>query len=253
LGGVYKIRLRGNWKLAAEQFVGDNYHAGITHSSAFRAWQGERDVSRAPRPGPPPAGRQFSSRLGHGTAGFYLDDAAGAAVRRARGRDEALLARYNEDTMAEAVRRLGAERAGGPATTAGTIFPNCSYLANIFGSSSIGVWHPRGPLAFESWRLGLVDAAAPAEVKQATARMLHVWPIGLADADDGENWSGIGDNLPGPMVQRHAFNFQMGLGHDGDDPVYPGRIGDQWVGELPQRGFYRRWLEFLSCEDWPVI
>ena len=254
LGGMYKIRLRGNWKLAAEQFVGDNYHAGLTHASAFRAWSGPRDVTRAPEPGPAPAGRQFSSRLGHGTAGFYLEEAGAAAVRRGRGPDADLLARYHEQILPEVRNRLGVERAGGAASTAATIFPNCSYLANIFGSSSLGVWHPKGTDRFESWRIGLVDAAAPDEVKAATARMLHVWPVGLADADDGENWGGIAVNLRGPMVRRQAFNFQMGLGHErDDDPVYPGRIGPRWVGELPQRGFYQRWLEFMTSEGWPHL
>jgi 3-phenylpropionate/trans-cinnamate dioxygenase alpha subunit len=33
IGGVHKMRTRGNWKLAAEQFAGDNYHAIMTHVS----------------------------------------------------------------------------------------------------------------------------------------------------------------------------------------------------------------------------
>jgi len=41
-------------------------------------------------------------------------------------------------------------------------------------------------------------------------RCLHVWPIGLADADDGENWGGIQSSLSGPLVQRLKFNYQMG-------------------------------------------
>src|SRR6266446_6823809 len=38
IGGVHKMRIRGNWKLAAEQFAGDNYHAIMTHASLASAW-----------------------------------------------------------------------------------------------------------------------------------------------------------------------------------------------------------------------
>ena len=85
------------------------------------------------------------------------------------------------------------------------------------------------------------------------ARCFHVWPLGLADADDGENWSGIQTSLAGPMVRRQLFNYQMGLGHDGPDAVYPGTITPQPVGEGPQRAFYRRWLEFMTSEGWPHL
>ncbi len=256
MGGVHKIRQAGNWKLAADQFVGDNYHAALTHSSASRAWAGSRDVTRAPSRRSMPEGRQISSRLGHGVAGFYLDDKATAGLSRAKGRDAEVLNRYNESILPEVRNRLGAERAAGPTVTAASIFPNGSYLANVFGTSSIGVFHPKGPRAFDWWRIGLVDAAAPPEVKAAAARMIHVWPLGLADADDGENWSGIATNLRSPTLRRHAFNVQMGLGHERtDDPVYPGTVGQRWIGETGQRGFYRRWLELMTVSEgdaWPA-
>ena len=118
--------------------------------------------------------------------------------------------------------------------------------------SSIGVCHPRGVDHFEFWRWGLVDTAAPAEVKAAMSRCLHVWPFALADADDGENWSGVQTALRGPMVRRMMLNYRMGLGHEGPDDVYPGVVTDQPIGEGPQRAFYRRWLEYMTSDDWPV-
>ena len=77
-------------------------------------------------------------------------------------------------------------------------------------------------------------------------RCLHVWPFGLADSDDGENWSGVQTALRGPRVRDIEFDYTMGLGREGDDPVYPGSITDQPIGEAPQRAFYRRWLELLA-------
>jgi 3-phenylpropionate/trans-cinnamate dioxygenase alpha subunit len=253
LGGVHKIRMHGNWKLVAEQFAGDNYHAVFAHASAPAAWA-EGDV--------PPLrfittmaaeGRQFSARQGHGTAGFFLSKRALTGALRAMTADHRLVADYYDATDDEVADRLGAERSRGPSGTAGLVFPSFTYLAATFGSSSIGVVHPRGPDHFEFWRWCLVDAAAPADVKAAMARCFHTWPIGLADPDDGESWSGIQTSLAGPMVRRQLFNYQMGLGHDGPDPTYPGTVTPQPVGEGPQRSFYRRWLEFMTSEGWPHL
>ena len=84
-------------------------------------------------------------------------------------------------------------------------------------------------------------------------RCLHVWPIGLADADDGENWGAIQSSLGGPLVQRLKFNYQMGMGAEGRDPVYPGTLNPNMIGEFPQRRFYRRWLEYMTSESWPSV
>jgi 3-phenylpropionate/trans-cinnamate dioxygenase alpha subunit len=254
IAGVHKIRMHGNWKLVAEQFTGDNYHAVFAHASAPTAWAD-------PAAGPPlrfiasmaAQGRQFSAREGHGTAGFFLSRRALTGALRTMGRDQQLVADYYDATYDEVADRLGTERTHGPASTAGCVFPNFTYLAATFGSSSIGVCHPKGPDHFEFWRWCLVDAAAPPEVKAAMARCFHVWPLALADADDGENWSGIQTSLAGPMVRRQLFNYQMGLGHDGPDATYPGTITPQPVGEGPQRAFYRRWLEFMTSDAWPQL
>jgi 3-phenylpropionate/trans-cinnamate dioxygenase alpha subunit len=77
----------------------------------------------------------------------------------------------------------------------------------------------------------------------------------MTEQDDGENWGEIGRNLTtSPQVRRHALNYQMGLGKErDDDPDYPGRILPRGIGDAPQRGFYRRWLEYLTSESWPAV
>ncbi|MFN0025553.1 MAG: aromatic ring-hydroxylating oxygenase subunit alpha [Acidimicrobiales bacterium] len=253
IGGVHKIRMHGNWKLIAEQFTGDNYHAVFAHVSAMAAWA-------EPGSAPPArfissmtaAGRQFSDRGGHGAAGFFLSKKALIGVLGTLTKDHQLVADYYESTNDEVANRLGAERSRGPSSTAGLVFPTFTYLGAVFGNTSIGVCHPKGVDHFEFWRWCLVDAAAPPEVKAAMTRCFHVWPLGLADSDDGESWSSVQSGMAGPMVRRQQYNYQMGLGHDGPDPVYPGTITPQPVGEGPQRSFYRRWLEFMTTDGWPA-
>ncbi|MEZ5407747.1 MAG: SRPBCC family protein [Acidimicrobiales bacterium] len=265
-GGVHKIRMHGNWKLIAEQFAGDNYHAGITHASAAGALA-DRPPAEESAPESPAArramqftaamarpGRQFSHRQGHGVAGFFTSDKALTGGLRQMARDQEVVADYYDATDAEVANRLGAERAKGPSGTAGLVFPTFIYLAGVFGASTIGVAHPVGPEHFELWRWCLVDAAAPPEVKAAMVRCHAVWPLGLADADDGENWSAVQAALQGPMARRQLFNYQMGLGLAGPDPVYPGTVSPEPIGEEPQRAFYRRWLEYMTTPDtWPAV
>ncbi len=257
IGGVHKIRVRGNWKLAAEQFAGDNYHAIMTHVSVGSAWadhQAGRTASGfAKILGQP--GRQFSSRQGHGMAGFLVKSSGqpSFAGDSSISEDQGIVADYYKATRAEAADRLGAERANGPADGAGLVFPNFAFLSMVLGSSTIAVFQPKGPHQFDHWRWGIVDKAAPKAVKEAMFRCLHVWPIGVADADDGENWGGIQSSLDGPMARRLKFNYQMGMGEEGADSAYPGMINPHMIGEFPQRQFYRRWLEYMTSENWPAV
>src|SRR5579863_7365755 len=101
------------------------------------------------------------------------------------------------------------------------------------GSSTIAVFQPRGPHQFDHWRWSIMDKAAPKAVKEAMVRCLHVWPIGLADADDGENWGGIQAGLSGPMAQSLKLNYQMGMGAEGGDAVYHGMTNPNMIGEFP--------------------
>jgi len=257
IGGVHKMRVKGNWKLAAEQFAGDNYHAIMTHVSVGSAWADPRAGRSAAgfakimeRPG-----RQFSSRQGHGMAGFLVKNSGlpSFAGDPSISEDQGIVADYYNATRDEAANRLGAERADGPADGAGLVFPNFAFLSMVLGSSTIAVFQPKGPHQFDHWRWGIVDKAAPRTVKEAMFRCLHVWPIGVADADDGENWGGIQSSLAGPMARRLKFNYQMGMGDEGTDSVYPGTVNPHMIGEFPQRRFYRRWLEYMTSENWPAV
>jgi nitrite reductase/ring-hydroxylating ferredoxin subunit len=255
VGGVHKIRVVGNWKLAAEQFAGDSYHTITTHSSVPGSW---RDPKRAKtsysvsdffaQPG-----RQFSCRGGHGLSGFTgavpVQSKGGTATGysgKAVSPDFQIVADYFTSTMDAAGKRLGLQAGHAPPDGSGLVFPNFAFLMGVNGCSSIGVLHPRGPGVFEFWRWGVVDKNASPEVKSAMIRCLHVWPVGLGDADDGENWSSVQTRLSGPMSRQRRLNYQMSLGRESSDPVYPGTINPSIVGEYPQREFFRRWAELMG-------
>jgi 3-phenylpropionate/trans-cinnamate dioxygenase alpha subunit len=240
LPGTIKWTIEGNWKMAAEQFAGDGYHAQTTHLSSLGLI-----VDNYPRP---PVGRQFASRQGHGQ-GFPLRDYRGS---NRFGSD--ILQNYQDSKTEVALERLGEDRVNGPMFGHFTVFPNFSGLS---GSANIRVWHPKGPNKFEIWSFTIVDKDAPPEVKalQAKGAIQNEGAGGIVEIDDGENWNLIGAVLSqSPQARKLNWHYQMGLGHDHeDDPTYPGRIGDLRIGETPQRGFYRRWLEFMTSDDWPKV
>jgi len=255
LGGVHKIRVVGNWKLAAEQFAGDSYHTITTHSSVPGSWVDPKRAKSSfsvseffTQPG-----RQFSCRGGHGLSGFSgelpVQKKGGKATGysgKAVSPDFQIVADYYASTIDAVRKRLNIEAGHAPPDGSGLVFPNFAFLVGVNGCSSIGVFHPKGPGMFEFWRWGIVDKSASPEVKAAMIRCLHVWPVGLGDADDGENWSSVQASLSGPMSRQRALNYQMSLGRESSDPIYPGTLNPSMVGEYPQREFFRRWAELMA-------
>jgi 3-phenylpropionate/trans-cinnamate dioxygenase alpha subunit len=239
LPGAIKWVINGNWKIAAEQFAGDGYHGPVTHASSLAVFN--PDAFKVMKPG-----RQYAGRQGHGTS---IDDSGDAALSRFA--DDPLYD-YKQDRDAEARAYIGENRAKIRGNF--TIFPNMSGLG---GLANIRVWHPRGPNKFEIWSWTVVDKDAPDEVKRAQqlSSSFTEGAAGVVEVDDGENWNLMGQLLEnGYQTRKMPWNYQMGLGWETDrDENYPGRINATLYGETPQRGFYRRWLEFMTSEKWPAV
>ncbi|SNQ45862.1 3-phenylpropionate dioxygenase, large (alpha) subunit [Frankia canadensis] len=236
LPGVIKWTIRGNWKIAAEQFAGDGYHAQVTHSSSLGKI-GEGMWGKMPE------GAQFSSRHGHGHSMVF-----GRVTRF----DDDPLSVYNAERNPVVEERLGSSRTNMLGNF--TVFPNMSGLP---ASANLRVWHPKGPNTFEIWSFTVVDKDAPEQVKKAQqlSATLTEGAAGIVELDDGENWNLMGQILEqGYQTRRMDWNYQMGLGHETEDhETYPGRINGTYYGEGPQRTFYRRWLEFMTSEKWPRV
>lgn len=250
--GIHKWTFSGNWKLAAEQFTGDNYHASVSHASAIEAIMPSSYGDAIVNDWEGLVGRQFSSKWGHG-AGFFIDPTGQGTASWASKLPA--LAEYWNSTRGEIAARLGVARVNGPLDAHMNVFPNASILTRPI--NTLRVWQPKDANSFEAWSLTLVDVNAPEEVKdeQRLLTLRTFSGAGLFETDDGENWAQIGENMSrgGTMVQNNIVNSQMGLGHErNDDAEYPGNIGYMPIGENPQRRFYRRWLEMLTADEWPM-
>src|SRR6266404_5776541 len=254
IGGIHKWLIPCNWKFPAENFSGDRYH-GVSHRSVDMvgigpSGQGRRDMAERNQ------ARWLDvsfPELGHSMIAFL------------RAHDSPLAPAYQDaPVVAEYFRRCEEERRrrrgeywrlfGGP----GTMFPNTSPLARQ--PRTLAVWHPRGPHQTEVWRWYFVDADAPAEVKDFLRHyyIRYSGPSGLTEQDDMENWNYAHKASRGTIARQHPYNYEMGLGRstrafEDHGLTLPGAITDVTTAnasEHNQRGFYRRWRQFMEAASW---
>ena len=239
LGGAHKWVMNANWKFAAENFLGDMYHANMTHASAVKTGFGGNQSEA--RYNQDTQGFQISVRGGHGLGARWVKGGDGAV-----GSPSPAIAAYTRETMAEVERRLGPVRAQMLSPIHATVFPNFSFL---YGTHTVRVWHPKGPDKIEVWAWGIVDREAPAEVK--AAMRLHYLrrfsPGGTWEQDDSDNWIQATDTSRGTVARRVPMNYQMGLGHERAQEGLRGQVGD-FMSDNNQRDFYKRWAELIAEE-----
>ena len=157
---------------------------------------------------------------------------------------------YFRHCFDERKRRLGEKARLLPFT--GNIFPNASYHGRQ--PRGICVWHPHSPTETEGWRFFLVDADAPAEVKDVLRRfyMRYSGPAGMTEQDDMENWLYATAAAKGTIARRYPFNYQMSMGaYKTDDPI-PGDVSLQITDQTP-RNYYRVYASYLKGDDWDTL
>jgi 3-phenylpropionate/trans-cinnamate dioxygenase subunit alpha len=249
-GGVQKWVVDCNWKLPAEQFTSDQYHTIITHASAAQVLAPKSDGSPLGE-GQTKQATWISQKKGvqHGQnghgAGFFFTESPDANVWV-----DGVAAQYFRDTYPEAEQRLGRIRALRLAGHNG-IFPTLAWLN---GTSTLRVWHPRGPSQVEVWAVCIVDKAASPEVKASFERSVAraFGPAGIAEQDDTENWIELQKVLRGKVARQSNFCVQMGLGHERVQEGLPG-ITNHVFAETAARSFYQRWSDLMTLDDWETI
>jgi len=248
-GGVHKWIVPSNWKLPAENFCGDSYHNPSHRSvdsigigpSARDGVKGRRDpelddaqhlwISF-------PAGHGIHSAIKVSTEYF------------AAFKDNKVVEQYYRHCHEERKKRLGEKARLLPFV--GTIFPNCSFHGRQ--PRALCVWHPHGPTSTEIWRFFLVDADAPAEVKDMLRHfyMRYSGPAGMTEQDDMENWNYATAGSKGPIARRYPYNYQQSMNTSRTDDPVPGTVSTQMTEENARR-FYLRWSQYLQGADWNVL
>jgi len=236
-----------NWKVAAENFIGDGYHGLPTHQSAMKY-----GITNGDRP---PPDRMMSVNaatiFGHGMGGQVSIDSGTSAIDFARlpGIDP-VIDEYTRQTAAETRERLG-PKADLTFMGHGTVFPNFSFQPNF---ASMHVWHPRGPGRIEVRDYAIVDKAAPQEVKDRInwQCMYRQGPAGTWEQDDSDNWQQVTQAGRGAISKRIPMNYMMALDERIPHDIVPGMLA-RGLNDHNQRNMYRWWAEYMTMDSWPEL
>ncbi|WP_288350200.1 SRPBCC family protein [uncultured Thalassospira sp.] len=240
IGGAIRSEIDCNWKLPAENFVGDILHAFWTHQSGAQAILG----------GGVDLGKRYdelafqASVYGHGIE-TNLDKVGNT---RTLGYPE--LVDYVFDLSERAVERLGELRARAiGAISSATVFPNFSFLP---GQNTFRVWHPRGPNKIELVSWTIVNKNAPDHIKELYRKgvMMTFSPGGVFEMDDGENWEYSTRVNHGFVTRQQPLHYALGLGTEDKSRELPGHIHKGSLNDANQRLFYTRWSEFMEHDNW---
>src|SRR5712692_2855748 len=241
-----------NWKIPAENFVGDGYHIASAHRSVLprlasvREGGAHHDGTRTHY--------QIDAGNGHGLQMAAFEPPP-AAVARYMGLPEQLWPEVRASLSA-----AQADLLEGLTTLHATVFPNLSLLDTAappkrpgepaMARVTLRVWQPVSPDAMEIWTWFLVESAAPKAFQDASyeAYRMNSGPAGTVEQDDVDIWCGITAASNGSVGGQTLLNYAMGLPELEPDRDWPGP-GEAYgvpYSEHNQRSFLRRWLHFLS-------
>lgn len=257
VGGRHAYTLRANWKIIAENNVGDHYHTMTTHGSVYRV--GIRAKSQGFEGEQSPFG-PFEIRLdnGHGIGGIETDD---EAYERELRQAEAL-GGLAVEWVKERYRRFGAavaSRASRPYSYShATVFPNFSFFGRgaALNGRLLSVLHPRTATETEVWYWFLMERDAPEVVKEYAWTKLGgegLLASGIFAQDDAENFERVTESTRSPVAREHPFDLSMGLAVEEHWPGQetwkvqglPGVVGPRF-SEHNQRGFYEQWDSMMN-------
>lgn len=240
LGAPSRSIVNSNWKTTTENFVGDTYHVGFTHSSALQAM--EANFVNAETFADPNSGFQATARYGHGL-GVLKNGQMVVAV------GEPALGEWLMGRRAQVAAEHGEDYAGlYSGFWNGAMFPNCSFLKGI---NLFKVWNPIGVDKVEILTWAFAEKSMPAELKERLRGAVHrtFGTAGILESDDLDNMEYAVAPNRGHATRNGWLNSRLGIGHSRIDPALPGIVAP-YMSECGYRGFYRTYSECLKADDW---
>jgi phenylpropionate dioxygenase-like ring-hydroxylating dioxygenase large terminal subunit len=253
LRGPQRWRVNSNWKIGAENFVGDSYHTPHTHASVV-----EIGLFLAPKANKRKEGALYWADSGGGTT-YKLPTTDFATNLEYIGYPAEMIGRMGERWTDQQQRMIGEKSF---IVSAATIFPNLSFVHNwpqvqqsgpVVPFISLRMWQPISATETEVLSWFAVDRNAPQVYKDASykAYLMCFGSSGMFEQDDVENWTSITTVSKGRLGSAIELDSTMGLDPDGGTltepvPEWPGP-GQAFVGygEYNQRALLKRWSEAL--------
>lgn len=253
LGPPQRWVVNADWKIAAENLIGDSYHTPFSHRSIF-------DVGLLPfsTKDAAPGGAKTGLHVRVGYADLAMVQREGDAYM---GYPPSVLETLSNQLAPDQKELLlrGAPGGGGTFMNRFHLFPNLSCLnvgAFVDGGRldpyvSLRIWQPLGPGKMEIVSWLLVERDASREFKEASRRayVVSFGSSGMLEQDDMENWTTISRVAVGVSGGQQRQMLRMGA-HSPVDPI------DDWIGpgdayptqyfDLPAQRFLERWADFLA-------
>lgn len=237
-----------NWKIPADNFIGDSYHTQTAHQSIVELGVLPPDPTFAMH------GHMVAAGNGHGMG--LTGAPPGVPLPPFFG--------LPQDIVDKARARLSPEQMQVMEKTNffhATVFPNLSFLQIMPSKDdrsppvpmiTFRYWQPIGPDKLEVMSYFLVDKDAPEEFREESYKAyLRTFGIsGIFEQDDAEIWTTITKATQATFAKRLRFNYQMGATTLTPDPEWPGP-GEAYpsgYNEFPQRGWHERYLQYMANE-----
>lgn len=262
LPGFHRNRARGNWKIASENFIGDNYHFFASTHTAYMATTQEcrekemdvsilhPDVTKSQAPlHELSAGGGTRAPLGMGLMSINDPSVYEADLEFARGIGPEVVdwVKYRHDRYSELLKDRPLKPYG---FMNGALFPNLGlmgYYSPATGRHFIS-FHPRGPLEHEAWQWTLVEKDAPQVLKDIAAVRVYQGQhmAGLIAPDDFENFERMVEGSQSSRTWDRPYYYGLQLKDEGNDKSgLPGTLAPN-PNELNQRRFYGFWLHMME-------
>ncbi|MGI5219413.1 aromatic ring-hydroxylating oxygenase subunit alpha [Nocardia sp. CA-290969] len=250
IGEPQRWQVPTNWKMGADNFVGDSYHVASLHRSIEEVGAfPDIDVTGGNGPG-----KHVSFPQGHG---LLLNSGYLPEPWDKGGFPPEVSATFDLDRLTPLQREFVAEHA----VTHLLIFPNLAFLRvpavtapgempAVF--TLLRQWQPLESDQVVNWNWMLRWNSAPEEFNETgyIGGLSQHGPSGILEQDDGLAWSGAPDVGRSAFARKREVKFNYQLGFDGmsdysvdTEYPYPGTATTTMLGELPQLTMYRRWLK----------
>lgn len=266
-GPPQRFVVPGNWKLAAEQFVGgDSYHVITLHRSMYDIGVlGTADDLRSPEP-PGMTGYTVFFPQGHSIRcvpptfsppGYAeLSSMEKLAMLPPAGMTPDMVGQLEARMTTDQLRLL----ADAPPTVGG-LFPHTATLNFAFPSAdgrlaAVTGFHafvPNGVDSTEFYHWTLVERSAPPEFKQLVRQttIQTVGPSGMLEQDDCECWPITTRAARGSLARAQTLKYQALLGENRpDDWPGGGMVAEGFGKDDGQWQWWGRYFEFLTGKAW---
>ncbi|MGM0901202.1 MAG: aromatic ring-hydroxylating dioxygenase subunit alpha [Bacillota bacterium] len=238
VGPPQRFVIQSNWKIGADNFVGDSYHTMVTHGSIVK-------LGMVPNATYSKKGYQIHTKNGHGlNLGTPNPDFAFP---------EELIPEYKSNLSDDQFDVLSNLK-----NMIGNIFPNLSFLIShtkvkgqLISNTTVRMWRPIDVDKMEviAWFLVEKNASEDWKKRSRDSFVLTFSPSGIFEQDDTEVFTDITAAASGPMpyMKELTYNYTMGLHREPvKDYIGPGVVYDDKFSEANQRNFYRYWLDLMN-------